>query len=328
VKEVSALSESRQLSFLTPPILPSVLIIIYRYITSDTIALEATGSNIPFYIHEGLLRSISPALSAACRSEWKEGTVRRYKFREEVTEQMLLCFLTWAYNNDYHSGNGDDILPSSVNTRAETNRLEEAFSFTTRKMPKKGKTTRDPDSVMDSKEPQRDNEPAPESPTAEYGQAKAEKANEEFLAAEDDVVHPLLLHLRLYVFAHTYLIGPLKVSAKKKMIDQLQKFGNLSDIGERAAVFDVLAYAFYRLPEDDPLLYWLGRYASWRIEDLRQMSTRLDDLLSDEDSSFAKMLVRYVNSSNTKPFDLNDDQIMPRYPITISKARYNGYRGF
>jgi hypothetical protein len=297
----------------------------YRYITSDTIALEAAGSNTPFYIHEGLLRSISPALSAACRSEWKEGTVRRYKFREEVTEQMLLCFLTWAYHNDYHCGNGEDILPSSVNTRAEINGLEEA---TIRKKSKKGKTTRDPDPVMDLKEPQRDDEPAPESPTAEYRQAKAEKANEESLPAEDDVVHPILLHVRLYGFAHTYLIEPLKVIAKKKMIDQLQKFGNLSDSGERAAVFDVLAYAFYRLPEDDPLLYWLGRYASWRLEDLRQMPTRLDDLLSDEDSSFAKLLVRYVSNSNINPFNLNEDQIMPRYPITISKARYNSYRDF
>jgi hypothetical protein len=245
---------------------------------------------------------------------------------------MLLCFLTWAYNNDYHSGNGDDILPSSVNSRAETNGLEEAFSFTTKKKSKKksknGKATRDPDLIMDLKEPQRDDEPEPESPTAEYGQRKAEKANEESLPAEDDVVHPLLLHVRLYVFAHTYLIEPLKVSAKEKMIDQLQKFGNHLDSGELAAVFDVLAYAFYRLPEDDLLLYWLGQYASWRLEDLRQMPTRLDDLLSDEDSSFAKMLIRYVSNSNTNPFDLDDDQIMPRYPISISKARYDSYRSF
>jgi hypothetical protein len=62
-------------------------------------------------------------------------------------------------------------------------------------------------------------------------------------------MHPLFLHAKIYVYAHLYLIEPLKASPKQKMIDQLQQLGNLSEDHGRAAVFYILAYAFFRLPE-------------------------------------------------------------------------------
>lgn len=93
-----------------------------------------------------------------------------------------------------------------------------------------------------------------------------------------------------------YLIEPPKVGAKRRKIDQLKKIDNLADGNERAAVFDVLNYTFSRLPEEDLLIHWLARYTSWRLEELRQMPTRFDDLLSGEDSTFTTMLLRYVSS--------------------------------
>jgi hypothetical protein len=123
---------------------------------------------------------------------------------------------------------------------------------------------------------------------------------------KESVVHPLLLHSKLYVFAHMYLIEPPKVGAKRRKIDQLKKIDNLADGNERAAVFDVLNYTFSRLPEEDLLIHWLARYTSWRLEELRQMPTRFDDLLSGEDSTFTTMLLRYVFKSSIDAFVLED----------------------
>ena len=40
---------------------------------------------------------------------------------------------------------------------------------------------------------------------------------------EYNFLHPLLLHVKFYVFADTYLIKRLKATAKQKMIDLLSK---------------------------------------------------------------------------------------------------------
>jgi hypothetical protein len=53
------------------------------------------------------------------------------------------------------------------------------------------------------------------------------------------------------------------------------------------------------------------------------MPTRFDDLLSDADSSFARIVIRYVSKSTTNPFSLNDDEIMKRYPMPIAHTRYD-----
>ncbi len=148
------------------------------------------------------------------------------------------------------------------------------------------------------------------------------------MAAKGNVVHPLLLHAKLYVFANMYLIKPLNVSAKQKMIDLFRKLGNLLGGNERAAVFDVLANTLPRLPEDHPLLHWLSRYASWRLEELRQMPTRFEDLIPDEESDFAKILIRCVLKSPVDPFNLSENDVILRYPIPTAEAHYDPWRGF
>jgi hypothetical protein len=85
-----------------------------RVLSSQTIALEASDSDTTFQVHEHLLRSISPILLAACSREWNEKTTRRYKFREDVTAQVLLCCLTWAYYGDYHDGNENEFITATA----------------------------------------------------------------------------------------------------------------------------------------------------------------------------------------------------------------------
>jgi hypothetical protein len=97
-----------------------------------------------------------------------------------------------------------------------------------------------------------------------------------------DNLHPLLLNIKLYVFADAYMIEPLKTLSKQKMMAQLQELGNLANGHERDAVFDVLTFAFSsRLPEQDVLLHWLARYASWRLDELKQMQRIRNGLCAD-----------------------------------------------
>jgi hypothetical protein len=168
---------------------------------------------------------------------------------------VLLSFLTWAYYGDYHS-NGDGTVPSSVSTEADTNGFEHAFGSTATKRCKKDKkkqasaTMIGYSSWLPQSEAPTAVEPLLEKPSTGNGEGRAEEASVGSLKdtsvplvlaiAEDNFLYPLLLHVKLYVFADAYLIEPLKATAKQKMIDQLQKLGSLSEGDERAAVFDIL----------------------------------------------------------------------------------------
>jgi hypothetical protein len=88
--------------------------------------------------------------------------------------------------------------------------------------------------------------------------------------------HPLFLHIQLYVFANVYLIGSLKATSKQKIIAYLKKVENsYSRDSHTNAIFDLLDCASSYLPDSDPILDWLARYASWNLTHLRQESERL-----------------------------------------------------
>src|SRR5580700_871933 len=110
-----------------------------RFLASQTIALEASDSNTTFYVHEHLLRSISPVLLAAISREWNEKTTGRYKFHDEVSEKVLLCFLRWAYHGNYHDGNENKTIPSSVNLKAEMTRELDTWNWGVSRKKKKKK---------------------------------------------------------------------------------------------------------------------------------------------------------------------------------------------
>ncbi|KAI9730215.1 MAG: hypothetical protein M1834_005979 [Cirrosporium novae-zelandiae] len=74
----------------------------YRnFITSPSFTLEIEGSNKKFSIHEALLKSTSDALWNACDHNWLESRERCYKFSSDVVEDVITCFVEWAYTGDY-----------------------------------------------------------------------------------------------------------------------------------------------------------------------------------------------------------------------------------
>lgn len=190
----------------------------------------------------------------------------------------------WTYHGSYH------YLDNNGN---QTKLLEAPMSGMLVKVPVEGRT----------EEPANDKQ----------------KANE--TAEGSEKLHPLLLHIKLYVFAEMYMIEPLKTLSMEKLIDQLKEFGNLAEGHEREAVFDVLTFAFSsRVPVNDVLLHWLARYASWRLDELKQMPSSLDRLLLQTDGNFATLLVKYVQKSPTYPFNLKLEDIMPKYPLSIDRS--------
>jgi hypothetical protein len=201
-------------------------------------------------------------------------------------------------------------MPSSVNLKAEDDEELDVgdFGLTARKKKQKKKCPVEEPVPVDGpvEEPAKDKQ-------------KAEQTVEGSLCLEDNL-HPRLLHIKLYVFAETYMIEPLKTLSMHKLMVQLKELGSLEEGHERAAVFDVLTFAFSsRLPEQDALLQWLARYASWRLDELKQMPSSFEKLLLETDGNFATLLVRYVQKSSFNPFNLKTEEIVPRYPISIAR---------
>lgn len=144
------------------------------------------------------------------------------------------------------------------------------------------------------------------------GRVEDDKQKAEQTAKASGKLHPILLHIKLYVFSEMYMIEPLKALSKEKLIVQLKGFGSLAEGQERAAVFDVLKFAFSSgVPGNDVLLHSLARYASWRLDELKQVSSSFEKLFLRTDGNFATLLMRYVHKSHL--FNLKMEDIMPQY---------------
>lgn len=275
-----------------------------RFLTSQTIALQASNSDTSFHVHEHLLRSVSPVLLAVVSREWKGKATRRYTFREDVTEELLLNFLMWAYHGSYLDTNGNKTM------EARNDKDFDMWDF--------GLT-------VQKKKPHK-KYPMVKLPVVEFsgipvdGRVEDDKQKAEQTAETSGKLHPIILHIKLYVFAEMYMIEPLKALSMEKLIVQLKGFGSLAEGHERAAVFDVLKFAFSSgVPGNDVLLHWLARYASWRLDELKQVSSSFEKLFSRTDGNFATLLMRYVHKSPLDPFNLKMEDIMPQYQTPIGR---------
>lgn len=270
-----------------------------RFLTSQTIALKASYSNTSFHVHEDLLRSVSPVLLAAVSRGWNKKATRRYKFGEDVTEELLVHFLMWLYKGSYHYLN-------TVEAIKDRDTWTSGLNTKTRK-PKK-------EYLVDE---------GPEATSSEMlvkvpddGQVKepaSDKQKAEETAEGPEKLHPLLIHIKLYVFAHMYMIEPLKTFSMEKIITILKEFESFAGEYDQEAVFDLLTFAFSRIPENDVMLHWLARYASFQLKELKQTPSSLNRLLLENDGKFAIMLVKYANGSPLSPFLMRMEDIKPQY---------------
>jgi hypothetical protein len=239
------------------------------------------------------------------QGRWEESISRVYKFLkdddgfyEDVSTELLTCFVKWAYFGDYSTET------VGISSYVEEDVVAEpAFGggwgrgFEVRGKSKKGKVWYD------------EVPPEPiEGRSCEETIQNADKVNEtqadESCFETTKPIYPLFLHIQLYVFANVYLIDSLKNLSQQKIIDYLKKIENSSSKSTYTnAIFDLLDCAFLYLPDSDPLLDWLASYASWNLTGLRQESERLENLLRKGNGKFAGLLLKHVIPSRTSPFE-------------------------
>ena len=114
-----------------------------------------------------------------------------------------------------------------------------------------------------------------------------------------DYMHPLLLHIHVYVFAECYDISGLQCYSASRAA-RLFRNSDLDD-GSLDLVFDAMEFAFGNLPENDNFLKWLGIFAGGNLDKLKR-SARLVDLMTGYEGTFAKhMLENVAPGENNKP---------------------------
>ncbi|KAK2757954.1 hypothetical protein FQN54_004360 [Arachnomyces sp. PD_36] len=72
-----------------------------HYFTSDIWRIQVEGSSRSYYIHEDVLKRSSAAIHSACSKPWKETEERVYRFDKIVPEEVIPCFLNFAYRGNY-----------------------------------------------------------------------------------------------------------------------------------------------------------------------------------------------------------------------------------
>ncbi|KAJ5882703.1 uncharacterized protein N7473_011137 [Penicillium subrubescens] len=112
--------------------------------------------------------------------------------------------------------------------------------------------------------------------------------------------HTLLCHLRVYIFADTYLVSGLRTLAFEKLTAGLIEMGLPGTLNEQLAVVDCLKEAFTRVPARDDLLDWLARYAAWSLDRLRQV-TQFHDVLKDR-PALGSCMMETLNPATEAPW--------------------------
>ncbi|KAI9747589.1 MAG: hypothetical protein M4579_007433 [Chaenotheca gracillima] len=255
----------------------------YReFLSSPTFALQADGSDTQYKIHDALLASKSPALSAACNNGMRETGEGRMKL-QGVSEDVLVNFAEWAYTGEYDV-DGD-------------NRWKE-------------------NSEIESLNPLKDGLWPPEPPwggsqfgftlqkeeLAEEDTDIPEMGDSEELSVDNGPTHPLLLHVQVYVFAEMYIISELKALTYQRIHQGLQFLDLTYSRRNKEMALDVLKYAFENLPENDALVSWLSKYAAFKLCDLRRLKRRFDGLLKTSDGKFAAKVLENFEGSSKSPW--------------------------
>ena len=76
---------------------------------------------------------------------------------------------------------------------------------------------------------------------------------------QDESIHPLLLHIRVCVFANQFMIRPLQDLAIGKIKDGLKELDSLEEEHEKHVVLDLLEHAFDNFLETNPFFHYTYR---------------------------------------------------------------------
>ncbi|PKX92972.1 BTB/POZ domain-containing protein [Aspergillus novofumigatus IBT 16806] len=101
--------------------------------------------------------------------------------------------------------------------------------------------------------------------------------------------HPLLAHLRLYIFSDVYLISELKQLAYEKLTACFADINRPQTLDQQRAVIASLRVAFLKIPLNDSLVDWLAHYAAYSVNQLR-LQPSFHDLLEAAPALCSRMM--------------------------------------
>ncbi|EAW25302.1 BTB/POZ domain-containing protein [Aspergillus fischeri NRRL 181] len=101
--------------------------------------------------------------------------------------------------------------------------------------------------------------------------------------------HPLLAHLRLYIFSDAYLIAELKQLAYEKLTACFVDINRPQTLDQQRAIIASLRVAFLKIPLNDSLLDWLAHYAAYSVNQLR-LQPSFHDLLEAAPALCSRMM--------------------------------------
>jgi hypothetical protein len=210
---------------------------------------------------------------------------------------VVICFIAWAYSGDYQT---EAIGVSSQVLETEASKLS--------KKGKGGKKSRSMESDMAYHDLLNPTELAPKDINPGSDSMTAQDASSSDTSTP--TLHHLLLNVQIYAFAAIYLIEPLKAVAQQKIIAYLQQ-SEKARLSLTHLMYDILGYASTHLPEDDRLLDWLAKYASWKLAAFRSNKERWNAVVGRDEGKFARLVMNHVVPCSS-PFHSEND-IPPWY---------------
>lgn len=129
--------------------------------------------------------------------------------------------------------------------------------------------------------------------------------------------HPLLVHIRLYIFSETYLVPDLQQLAYEKLTACLTDLDKPNSLDTQLAVIDALRLSFPRLPQHDKLLDWLAQYAAYCLDKLRVQGP-FHNLLKEFPTLSSRMILS-LGPASTPPWRTTQ----PKYPFIQYSAKWS-----
>jgi len=234
------------------------------FLNSPTVSLKAAEHGRPFQIHRDLLASKSKTIASAFDRGFGEGQKGLYTF-QDTSEGTLARFIEWAYTADY---------PAIIKpTEADEQTTIKPESAQTNGI--KDDSTDDPDEKTVA-------------PTTTSGPN---------LTQEN---HPLLLHIRLYIFCSIYVIPDLQKLAFDRATTAFTELNEPTTLDTQLAVIAAMRVSFRKLLPNDQLLDWLAQYAAYNVDNLR-VQRGFHDLLQ-ESSTLSSRMVLSLRAASTPPW--------------------------
>lgn len=126
--------------------------------------------------------------------------------------------------------------------------------------------------------------------------------------------HPLLVHIRLYMFSETYLVPDLQQLAYEKVAACLTDLDKPKSLDTTLVVIDALRLSFPRLPQHDRLLDWLLRYAAYCLDKLREQGP-FHDLLEEFPTLSSRMMMSLGPASSPPWRTTQPTNLFGGYPV-------------